>query len=1129
MKKRYMEIVIVLLVLVSIITAILFVVFRNRNNKATMTNTLLYDASDAVELAKKRLSKDKDQAKVITDIKTTEKIVALTFQGLSDKETNKKILELMNRHERKGTFFVPGILAAEDDETIAAMYKNGHKIGSNTLKGSKHLENYSQEELVKDFALANNIIETWTKTTPNILLCNSTDYTSEILQAAFASGNEKVVKSTHFLNYQSFKNYEQVLEYITGIENGAIITIKMNGVLDETEYNPEKVTAKPDHVSGVVNSNSEEYLKEEERLLIIIEWLLKALDETRYKSVFVEDLDQYYDTDFDRSFEKSRIGNQGKPAKVYKRISTDINGIAFTFRGIENENILNEILEFLEENKLNATFFVTADEIINYPDRIQKILDKNQTIGNGGMTGKDLTSMDFDGICLEIYKTHKILKEQFNIDTNLFMPVYGKYNDNVLEGASSLGYDVVTYSKNPVTNEIASLEEIMGYYNNGFRKGDIIYFNLNFHSEIVDVIKQTYSLIGEKTYKVCSVPTLLTYETDTEILLAKDNKGSSNPKNTTGKTTTGKTTTDKTTIDKTTKGNDNNSKDPSDGKMEAITRKHFEKLRKNNKGKKAKEIKTIYTTEQALSYTFYGINNTEVLEDVLEKLSLLNAKATFFVTEKDVKNNPSEIKKIAKLGHEIGICLNMSDGTDFYSICQSIDRIQKEVEKLCRQKPNLVRYAYDVELTDEMLEAISSSGCMVTWQDLTLATSKLGKDATLEDVLEFGFNAGNISARRGYIIYFRMDYYSNPLLIGNLILNIAKERIDTIAYHDNIAGNGSSYSIKSLGSLLSSDKVYSYPVSSKDILASVKDAIFPGHLEALETTQNFEYIRGRYIGNPNVNSQTTLPGFNDDELEQLNQIGRFTEDKVLFLTFDDWGSDKTINQILYVLNKYDIKATFFVRTNYVQYNPNLLRAIAEAGHAIGSHTDGHLPFAITTTVETEDDTSAIYTSPSEAEIKERKEDLTVSYQKLQSIVGDIQVNGIPALTKIFRPPTLAMSREGMEAIFDMGFQFIVSGDFSTHDYEETNADSLAKTLINGINLNDGTIRTLHNGSVLVLHMSDDSIVPTMKEDVTAKALDIAIPQLIEQGYRFARLNDYLSESSIGINSLEQSIENEIKE
>jgi len=110
----------------------------------------------------------------------------------------------------------------------------------------------------------------------------------------------------------------------------------------------------------------------------------------------------------------------------------------------------------------------------------------------------------------------------------------------------------------------------------------------------------------------------------------------------------------------------------------------------------------------------------------------------------------------------------------------------------------------------------------------------------------------------------------------------------------------------------------------------------------------------------------------------------------------------------------------------------------------------------------------------------------------------------------------------MEAVFDMGFQFIVSGDFSTHDYEETNPASLADTIINGINLKNGKVRTLQNGSILVLHMSDDSKIPTMKPDVTAKALDIAIPQLLEQGYRFARLNDYLSESNTGVYSGNQS-------
>ena len=93
----------------------------------------------------------------------------------------------------------------------------------------------------------------------------------------------------------------------------------------------------------------------------------------------------------------------------------------------------------------------------------------------------------------------------------------------------------------------------------------------------------------------------------------------------------------------------------------------------------------------------------------------------------------------------------------------------------------------------------------------------------------------------------------------------------------------------------------------------------------------FDYLQQHYVGNPDVSSLTTLPGFSETELDLLNKAGTFTDDKVLFLTFDDWGSDKPINQILYVLKKYNIKASFFIRTNNVQTNPNLLRAIAEGG------------------------------------------------------------------------------------------------------------------------------------------------------------------------------------------------------
>lgn len=140
--------------------------------------------------------------------------------------------------------------------------------------------------------------------------------------------------------------------------------------------------------------------------------------------------------------------------------------------------------------------------------------------------------------------------------------------------------------------------------------------------------------------------------------------------------------------------------------------------------------------------------------------------------------------------------------------------------------------------------------------------------------------------------------------------------------------------------------------------------------------------------------------------------------------------------------------------------------------------------------------------------------LILSYKKLQSIVGDIAVEGKPVLNTILRPPTLAMSKLGMESIFDVGFSHIISGDFSTGDYQEIDPQVLANKLIKGIKKGDGSFRQIQNGSILILHMSDGNKDISNTENITAKALDIAIPILKSQGYRFAKLSDYIEESDV---------------
>jgi peptidoglycan/xylan/chitin deacetylase (PgdA/CDA1 family) len=67
-----------------------------------------------------------------------------------------------------------------------------------------------------------------------------------------------------------------------------------------------------------------------------------------------------------------------------------------------------------------------------------------------------------------------------------------------------------------------------------------------------------------------------------------------------------------------------------------------------------------------------------------------------------------------------------------------------------------------------------------------------------------------------------------------------------------------------------------------------------------------------------------------------------TEDKVLYLTFDDGPVPEATPWVLDLLKKYDAKATFFCVGDNVRKHPAVYRRILEEGHAVGNHTYNHL-------------------------------------------------------------------------------------------------------------------------------------------------------------------------------------------
>lgn len=63
--------------------------------------------------------------------------------------------------------------------------------------------------------------------------------------------------------------------------------------------------------------------------------------------------------------------------------------------------------------------------------------------------------------------------------------------------------------------------------------------------------------------------------------------------------------------------------------------------------------------------------------------------------------------------------------------------------------------------------------------------------------------------------------------------------------------------------------------------------------------------------------------------------------KMIALTFDD-GPNYNTSKVIDVLNKYDIRATFFVLGSRAINNKNILKKMADSGMEIGNHTYNHL-------------------------------------------------------------------------------------------------------------------------------------------------------------------------------------------
>lgn len=208
-----------------------------------------------------------------------------------------------------------------------------------------------------------------------------------------------------------------------------------------------------------------------------------------------------------------------------------------------------------------------------------------------------------------------------------------------------------------------------------------------------------------------------------------------------------------------------------------------------------------------------------------------------------------------------------------------------------------------------------------------------------------------------------------------------------------------------------------------------------------------------------------------EEYDQLlEKYGAFyigsPDAKVLYLTFDNGYENGYTAQILDVLKKEKVPATFFVTGHYLKSAPDLAKRMAKEGHIIGNHSWSHPDM----------------TQISDDKIKEELFKVEKETEKITGQKG----------MQFLRPPRGILSERTLKVAQDSGYVHVL-WSLAFKDWETSKQRGWEYAY-------DQIMAQVHPGAVMLLH--------TVSKD-NADALEKVIRDLKKRGYEFRSLDDYM--------------------
>jgi len=187
---------------------------------------------------------------------------------------------------------------------------------------------------------------------------------------------------------------------------------------------------------------------------------------------------------------------------------------------------------------------------------------------------------------------------------------------------------------------------------------------------------------------------------------------------------------------------------------------------------------------------------------------------------------------------------------------------------------------------------------------------------------------------------------------------------------------------------------------------------------------------------------------------------------VVTLTYDDGPNPPYTQEVLDVLDRYQVRATFFMIGRNIELHPDTARAVLERGHAVGNHTHWHSALVLR----------------------------TPSFVRSQIAATDALLRALGATGEIhFRSP---YGRSLFATAFVLARQKRknIRGELGGRDWITQDPERITQRVLEGVT--PGEIIVLHDGGGL--------------RRGTAVATGLLIEELHKRGYGFVSIDELLA-------------------